>query len=314
MPTWDQRIVVYFERDEIPFVYWFTVMNVLRHFGLMFLKLSILALYLRIIGNAHALHRKTRWVVIGSMVWVVGYNFGLLGWLLGICDPTSKLFHLEQPGNCRYSGLWKELSAWSAINVFTDFLIFFTPLPMIWQLQFALSQKIATVITLATGLMVCAATTVNLVISIKIIRQESTEDPLQLWAIIEMNIGMIVVCLPAMKQLFFRALKSRSKASSAKGMDASDESKSGRLGRRLGGSNDPDLESTSNIILTQEMKQVEEQNTRLHKPVRSLNGDNCGLQGYGYAFADVGETPRHMPNANIDKDSDVGMSTIVYTK
>ena len=102
-------------------------MNVLRHFGLMFLKLSILALYLRMMGDARDLHRKTRLITIGAMVWVVGYNFGLLGWLLGICDPPYKFFHVHAAGNCKYSGVWKELSAWSAMNVFTDFLIFILP-------------------------------------------------------------------------------------------------------------------------------------------------------------------------------------------
>ena len=59
---------------------------------------------------------------------------------------------------------------------------------------------------LTTGLFCCVATIVNMIISLRIIRQQSTEDPLQLWAIIEMNIAIICICLPALKQLMARSL------------------------------------------------------------------------------------------------------------
>ncbi|KAL6714368.1 hypothetical protein ACLMJK_007791 [Lecanora helva] len=212
IPTWDIRMRTYFEHLQTPFIYWFGTMNVLRHFGLMLLKLSILALYLRIMGDARDIHRKTRYVAIGAMVWVVGYNAGLLGWLLGLCNPPKKFFYPHTPGHCLYPSVWKELAAWSAMNVFTDFLIFVIPLPMVLRLQMPLSQKIGVVFTLATALMVCAATIVNMVITVRIIRQQSTEDPLQLWAIIEMNIGLICICLPALKQLLSRSIPILSKS------------------------------------------------------------------------------------------------------
>ena len=140
--TWDIRLRYYLEHDLASFFYWFSVGTILRHLALMFLKLSILALYLRIIGNAQDIHYKTRMVVYLTMIFVIGYNFGLIGWLLSICDPVSKFFHYKQPGNCKLSGVWKELTGWSAINIFADFLIFILPLPMIFTLHMPLSQKI----------------------------------------------------------------------------------------------------------------------------------------------------------------------------
>lgn len=80
-------------------------MTILRPFGLMLLKFSVLALYLRIMGYACDVHRKTRFITIGAMVWVVGYNFGLLGWLLSLCDPPHKFFYPQVAGNCKYSGV-----------------------------------------------------------------------------------------------------------------------------------------------------------------------------------------------------------------
>ena len=83
---------------------------------------------------------------------------------------------------------------------------------MVLKLQMPLSQEISVVFTLATALMVCAVTIVNMVISVKIIRQQSTEDSLQLWAIIEMNVGLICICLPAQRQLLSRSIPFISKS------------------------------------------------------------------------------------------------------
>ena len=216
------------------------------------------------------------------MIWVVGYNFGLLGWLLGICDPPYKFFHPHAAGNCKYSGVWKELSAWSAMNVFTDFLIFFLPLPMILRLQMPMAQKIGVILTLGTGLMVCAATIVNLVISVKIIRQESTEDPLQLWAIIEMNVGLLVICLPAMKQLLSRSVPqlsyrfgsygSSGKRKSSKGQASGDRTPGGRSRSWVRqGKYDTDTGSLSDERLTHELKQLAAQHEVM--PESRGNGD-----------------------------------------
>lgn len=318
VPTWDQRLRYYFKFYQNPFVYWFSVMTILRHFGLMLLKLSILALYLRIMGDARDVHRKTRYMTIFAIVWVVGYNFGLLGWLLGLCDPVQKFFYPQIAGNCKYSGVWKELSTWSAMNVFTDFLIFVLPLPLVWQLHMSLSQKIGVVLTLATGLMVCAATIVNLVISVKIIYQKSTEDPLQLWAIIEMNIGLICVCLPAMKQLLSRSIPFFSKRYGSGGSSGGSTRKKSVPNDGLGNMTpagrrrsifDPeaDADSTANVRLTHEMKQFNERNEKL--PDESTNRYN---HAHGYQSADMGERPGYDARA---KDSiDMGMSTFVHAQ
>ncbi len=63
------------------------------------------------------------------------------------------------------------------MNIFMDIFVFFLPLAMILKLQMPLSQKVGTVSILATRLMVCAGTIVNMGMTIKIVRQRSTEDP-----------------------------------------------------------------------------------------------------------------------------------------
>ena len=90
------------------------------------------------------------------------------------------------------------------MNVFTDVVLFFLPLPMAYSLNMPLKQKIAFTWVLTTGLFCCIASVVCFVISLRIIRQQSTEDVLQLWAIIECNIAIICICLPAMRQLIAR--------------------------------------------------------------------------------------------------------------
>ncbi|MCJ1460778.1 hypothetical protein MMC28_011160 [Mycoblastus sanguinarius] len=266
-------------------------------------------------GNARGLNRKTSYVVIGTMVWVVCYNFGLLSWLLGLCNPTHKFFYADAAGSCKYGDVWKELSAWSGLNVFTDFLIFFLPLPMVWQLQMPLSQKLGVVFTLATGLMVCVATIVNMVISIKIIRQQSTEDPLQLWAIIEMNIGLVCVCLPAMKQLLSRSIpflsrsfgsgksyESGGKGSASNGQSSGNRTPGRRATRVL--NTETDGESASNIRLTHEMKQFEEQ-----QEFTRGEGVSGNPPTHGFHFADMGERA----GFGGAKDSEMGMSTIAFS-
>ena len=78
IPTREIRLRTYLEYLQTPIVYWFATVSVIRHIGLMLLKISSLALYLRIIRDAPDIHRKTRYVIIGSMGWVIGYSIGFL--------------------------------------------------------------------------------------------------------------------------------------------------------------------------------------------------------------------------------------------
>jgi hypothetical protein len=149
--------------------------------------------------------------------------------------------------------------------------------------------------------MVCAATIVNMVIRIKIIVQKSTEDPLQLWAIIEMNVGLICVCLPATKQLLARSVPFSSKKYGIGGIYGSSIRKKsvpngdivtpgGR--KRSIFDREADAESTTSIRLTHEMKQFDEQNESMPDD-SAANGNNCGMPEYVSHFTDIGERPHH---------------------
>jgi len=165
----------------------------------------------------------------------------------------------------------------------------------------AIISEIDVVLPLATGLMVCAATIVNMVIRIKIVAQKSTEDPLQLWAIIEMNVGLICVCLPAMEQLLARSIPFFSKKYGNGGSYGSSMRKKsvpngdivtpgGR--KRSIFDREADAESTTSIRLTHEMKQFDEQNESMPDD-SAANGNNYGMPEYVSHFTDIGERPHH---------------------
>jgi len=99
--------------------------------------------------------------------------------------------------------------AHTAVSVFTDFFLVFLPAPIVWKVQIPTRQKVILTIVLALGLFASAAGSVKFHY---LIDYGKTGDylwditDLTIWAIIEILVGTICTCIPALKPLFKRCL------------------------------------------------------------------------------------------------------------
>lgn len=111
--------------------------------SLVFTKMSILFLYLRILTYHHA-----RWAVYALMAVVIIYNLWGIISELTVCTPLEKLFQMEEYDACHpVSFTWASV----ALHIATDFLIFFLPIPVFFRLKMPAREKITVVILFSLG-------------------------------------------------------------------------------------------------------------------------------------------------------------------
>ncbi|KEZ44907.1 hypothetical protein SAPIO_CDS2254 [Scedosporium apiospermum] len=90
----------------------------------------------------------------------------------------------------------------AALNVFTDILIVYIPLPLLWKVNLILPRKIAIGVLLCSGVFIMVATLLHCIESIKDIEGIGTST---IWGIRETFVGIIAVNAPAIKPLFTRS-------------------------------------------------------------------------------------------------------------
>lgn len=123
----------------------FFVLSLLYLAAVVFPKLAILAIYLRIFVQPRF---RTACYILAMLVianWVGNTVAGLL-----MCKPLQYFWdHTITGGHCFHI---KERRCWaSLINIITDVAMLVLPLPIIWKLHTSRSVKIGLTITFATG-------------------------------------------------------------------------------------------------------------------------------------------------------------------
>lgn len=109
--------------------------------SLAFTKISILILYLRLLTYHYA-----RWAVYVMLCVVVAYNiWGVVSEMTG-CTSLSKVWDDEGYAACRPISFTCPVIG---LHVATDFLIFFLPIPVFFNVKMS-CQKKATVLALFT--------------------------------------------------------------------------------------------------------------------------------------------------------------------
>jgi hypothetical protein len=110
----------------------------------MFVKLSLLAFYLRLSPN------KTFRITVYTMM-AVSICFGV-GSVLSAglqCIPTAMLWDINVKGKCLDINLFYFANA--ALNIVTDTIIYCLPIPTLWKLQLPVVQRIGLCVVLGLG-------------------------------------------------------------------------------------------------------------------------------------------------------------------
>ncbi|KAI1069437.1 hypothetical protein LB507_008862 [Fusarium sp. FIESC RH6] len=161
-------------------------------------KVALLIFYLRL--------SPQRWfkiAVYASMVFIIGYTIGLFFALLLACAPMEKNWNVLVEGTC--VNLPALYFATAAVNIASDILLFFLPLPMVCQLQLPFKQKIGLMGIFTIG---------SLTVITSIVRMSLLPGMLQsmdltwviaypsIWIIVESNLIITCATMPTLRKFF----------------------------------------------------------------------------------------------------------------
>ncbi|KAI4191799.1 MAG: hypothetical protein LQ348_003424 [Seirophora lacunosa] len=96
------------------------------------------------------------------------------------------------------------------VSLITDAIIFALPIPLIWQLQTSWNRKLRIYSVFAGGTLACAAIIARCIV---LTTAEGKVDMIivtkvGLWAVAEVNIGLICACLPVLPKFYKNVVKS----------------------------------------------------------------------------------------------------------
>ena len=122
------------------------VASILYSIGIWTVKLSILALYLRIFKSVTAL----RYATYGLIVVVTMAHWASVLTIIFGCTPVWKFWDLTSlEGTC--VNLLEMAASESGLNVLTDLLVLTLPIKAVWSLRLPTKQKIIVAMTFLVG-------------------------------------------------------------------------------------------------------------------------------------------------------------------
>lgn len=124
--------------------------DMLYFLGIMFTKISILCLYVRIFK----VNKTFRALCYGMMGFTVVYLLLFFFLFAFNCNPPARTWHLigwTGGGSC-FNNI-KTGYAIGGINIFTDVVLLVMPLPLLWKLKIPRTQRIGLISIFCTGLL-----------------------------------------------------------------------------------------------------------------------------------------------------------------
>ncbi|KAH6696669.1 hypothetical protein BKA61DRAFT_247692 [Leptodontidium sp. MPI-SDFR-AT-0119] len=167
----------------------------------MFIKLSYLALYLRLTPH-------TRFRVILYILMVSVSVLGIINASISVvvCIPFTKVWNPEVAGRCINANAF--YIATSTLNMVFDLAIFILPIPIVWEMQLPKRQRLAVEGVFGVGLIVLIASILRLYNLISLFNNPSrmkdstwsTAGSLNL-STLEIHLALVLSCLATFKAL-----------------------------------------------------------------------------------------------------------------
>ncbi|EFQ99998.1 integral membrane protein [Nannizzia gypsea CBS 118893] len=190
--TWESS-----PQDRITALKCLYILQVLYKPALGLIKIAFLFLYLRIFY----VQKWFRWSCYFLMGLTVLMTIGFTCPSVWQCKPISAYWDRSIPHKCIENAQWRIV--YSGLNVATDFLIFLLPIKQAIALPMRMRDKLAVICIFSLGGFVCVVSIVRITY---ILGKSDNKDPLwsiaplALWTTIELNTGIIVSCLPMLRQ------------------------------------------------------------------------------------------------------------------
>ncbi|KAK4671747.1 hypothetical protein QC764_608365 [Podospora pseudoanserina] len=165
-------------------------------------KISICVIYVTIFTYDWA--KKCSWAML---IFVAVHNVWALGTTLTFCIPLQSLWDPRVKASyCHSESIW-----WvnTSLGVFTDFLIFLLPIPMIMPLKLPRRQKIAVTAVFAIGFFICIVSVIRLSIIVWLKSNPHVDYTYvnalsSHWTSLEIHISILVACAMTLKPLITR--------------------------------------------------------------------------------------------------------------
>ena len=200
------------------------VFSVLYQPALMATKTSILAFYLSLPTS----NKSFKWACIATLVVVNAGGLALGLFTVFQCRPVGAAFQVPKPDHSHCTDIITIYLSSTPLNLITDLALLFLPMPILTGMRLPRKQKIILVITFSFGAFVAAVDVVRVVYlqTASIARlteifkgthdkSPTTQDQTDfswyaslsfMWCVIEVDVGIMVACVPALKPLVSRFL------------------------------------------------------------------------------------------------------------
>lgn len=191
--------------------------------ALMAFKTSILAFYL----SLPTMNRQFRWACITTLFAVNAGGLALCLVTVFQCSPVGAAFQVPEPANSHCTDVITIYLSSVPLNMITDLALLFLPMPLLTELRLPRKQKIILIITFSFGAFVTIVDVIRIVYLQSAAQtrlreifdgthntSSSTEHTdfswyaalSYMWSAIEVNVGIMVACVPALKPLVSRFL------------------------------------------------------------------------------------------------------------
>ncbi|KAI9804911.1 MAG: hypothetical protein M1833_006214 [Piccolia ochrophora] len=204
--NWDIRLAPFMETVKL-WSTWNILSYVMYITSIALTKISILLLYLRVLSSTQ--RSKTRFASWGVIVFISMWAFASICSTIFSCRPVKKLWLPRTPGSCavKLPVLW---IAQGTLNIISDILTLCVPIPMVWRLELPKLQKLGVMVMITTGVFVTIVSVIRLALTVKATKMKiirvNDQYPVTFWTVLEVNLGVICVCIPALKQLAARTV------------------------------------------------------------------------------------------------------------
>ncbi|KAN0089257.1 hypothetical protein V8E51_019517 [Hyaloscypha variabilis] len=172
----------------------------------MFIKLSYLALYLRLAPDT-----TYRIILYGLVVLVTLFGISTSIASMLLCIPFKKAWQPDIPGTC--IKVYPFYISFTALNMVFDLAIFILPIPILLRLHLPRRQRVGLACIFGLGLMqvVLVASIARLQAMVNLFSAPSYESDntwttvnLIIWSAVEIHLGLLISCTAAFKALIQR--------------------------------------------------------------------------------------------------------------
>ncbi|KAI1344180.1 hypothetical protein F5Y15DRAFT_104615 [Xylariaceae sp. FL0016] len=190
-------------------LFWFFLFEVFYCINIIPVKLSITLMLVRIAQN-RKVYVYIAWGTI-AMFTIMNLVAGL--YIIFQCNPVAAAWDtslLETGGKCNSSYILADVYyATTAVNIFTDWVTAFMPIPLLWNVSMNRNSKISVAFVLGLGFFASLSACVRLKYTINLTNADNylfAISDIVIWGYAENGLGVVVGCLATLKPLFKRGL------------------------------------------------------------------------------------------------------------